>query len=101
MLISNSFDDSRKGDKNAAILTLIGIVNLPIIKWSVDWWNTLHQPASLTKFSAPSIDPKMLAPLLIMAFAFFLFFVSTMLVRISSEILIRKIEIIKINNNKY
>ena len=87
--------------RNAAILTLVGIVNLPIIKWSVDWWNTLHQPASLMKFSAPSIDPKMLVPLLIMAFSFFLFFVSIMLVRVSSEILIRKIEILKMNKNKY
>ena len=101
MLISVSFDDVRKGDRNAAILTLVGIVNLPIIKWSVDWWNTLHQPASLMKFSAPSIDPKMLVPLLIMAFSFFLFFVSIMLVRVSSEILIRKIEILKMNKNKY
>ena len=101
MLISVSFDDVRKGDRNAAILTLVGIVNLPIIKWSVDWWNTLHQPASLMKFSAPSIDPKMLVPLLIMAVSFFLFFVSIMLVRVSSEILIRKIEILKMNKNKY
>ena len=45
IFISNAYEDKRKGDKYAAILTLLGIVNLPIIKWSVDWWNTLHQPA--------------------------------------------------------
>ena len=59
-----------KADRNAAILTLIGIVNLPIIKWSVDWWNTLHQPASISKFSSPSIDDSMLIPLFLMFFSF-------------------------------
>ena len=47
ILISNAYDDKRKGDRFASILTLVGIINLPIIKWSVDWWNTLHQPASI------------------------------------------------------
>lgn len=82
ILISNSFDDSRKGDKNAAILTLIGIVNLPIIKWSVDWWNTLHQPATISKLSTPSIDVSMLIPLLIMTLAFGLFLLSLFIIRI-------------------
>jgi heme exporter protein C len=99
ILISNSFEDIRKGDRNAAILTLIGVINLPIIKWSVDWWNTLHQPASITKFSSPSIDPLMLKPLLIMALSMMLLFISILLNRISSEILKRKIEIIRINKN--
>lgn len=97
ILMSNSFDDIRKADKNAAILTLIGIINLPIIKWSVDWWNTLHQPASISKFSSPSIDPSMMIPLLFMTLALFFFFISTLLTRINSEILFRKIEIIKSN----
>ena len=64
IILSNAFDDFRKGDRNAAILAIVGLVNLPIIKWSVDWWNTLHQPASLTKFGAPSIDSVMLFPLI-------------------------------------
>ena len=50
IILSNAFDDFRKGDRNASILAIVGLINLPIIKWSVDWWNTLHQPASLTKF---------------------------------------------------
>ena len=85
------------GDKNAAILTLVGIVNLPIIKWSVDWWNTLHQPASIMKLDSPSIDSEMLTPLFFMAISFFLIFLSIMLTRISTEIIVRKIEIIKSN----
>tara|TARA_B100000989_G_scaffold298231_1_gene286650 strand:+ start:1406 stop:1966 length:561 start_codon:yes stop_codon:yes gene_type:complete len=97
IIISNSFEDYRKGDKNAAILTLVGIVNLPIIKWSVDWWNTLHQPASLMKFDSPSIDSEMLTPLFFMAISFFLIFLSIMLTRVTTEILVRKIEVIKSN----
>ncbi|MAI83422.1 MAG: heme transporter HemC [Rickettsiales bacterium] len=95
--ISRAFEDHRKGDKSAAILTLIGTVNLPIIKWSVDWWNTLHQPASISKFSSPSIDSSMITPLFFMSIAFFLIFLSILLTRIRCEILARKIEIIEMN----
>lgn len=98
-IISNAYDDISKGDKNAAILTLVGIVNLPIIKWSVDWWNTLHQPASISKFSSPSIDSIMLTPLLLMSVCFLLLFISILLVRIRGEILIRKIEVLKSSLN--
>ncbi len=97
ILISNAYDDVRKGDRNAAILTLVGIINLPVIKWSVDWWNTLHQPASISKFSSPSIDSSMLLPLFIMTFSFLFFFLTLAFLRIRSEIILRKIEIIKTN----
>ena len=97
ILISNAYDDIRKGDRNAAILTLIGIINLPIIKWSVDWWNTLHQPASISKFSSPSIDSSMMTPLFFMTFSFLFFFLTIVLLRIKSEIILRKIEIIRLN----
>ena len=97
ILISNAYDDKKKGDRNAAILTLVGIINLPIIKWSVDWWNTLHQPASISKFSAPSIDPSMLIPLIFMSLAFLAFFISLIFLRIKGEILVRKIEIMKVS----
>ncbi|MBF91726.1 MAG: heme transporter HemC [Rickettsiales bacterium] len=95
ILISNAYEDKIKGDRNAAILTLLGIVNLPVIKWSVDWWNTLHQPASISKFSSPSIDVAMMTPLIFMSIAFLSFFISLILLRIKGEILIRKIDIIK------
>ncbi|MFL2676343.1 MAG: heme ABC transporter permease [Alphaproteobacteria bacterium] len=99
IFISNAYNDRRKGDKNAAILTLIGVINLPIIKWSVDWWNTLHQPASISKFSSPSIDQSMLVPLFLMLISFSLFFTTLLILRIKSEIMIRKIEIIEFNQN--
>ena len=98
ILISNSFDDTRKGDRAASILTLIGIINLPVIKWSVDWWNTLHQPASISKLSSPNIDIQMLTPLSFMTFAFIFFFLSILITRIRGEIYLRKIEVIKLSN---
>ncbi len=97
IVLSNAFDDFRKGDRSASILTLVGLVNLPIIKWSVDWWNTLHQPASLTKFGAPSIDSVMLVPLILMSLGLTLLFISILLVRVKGEIYLRKIELFKVN----
>ena len=88
----------KEGRQKRCDFNLIGIVNLPIIKWSVDWWNTLHQPASISKFSSPSIDDSMLIPLFLM-FSFLLFFTSLLILRIKSEIVVRKIEIIELNNN--
>ena len=63
------------------MLALIGLVNLPIIKFSVDWWNTLHQPASITRMDGPSIDGSMLWPLFAMAAAFHLFLLVAVLER--------------------
>jgi len=68
--LSGAFDDVRRGDKAAAVLGLVGCINLPVVKFSVDWWNTLHQPASVLKLGGPSIDSSMLIPLLLMAVAF-------------------------------
>ena len=87
ILISNSFEDIRKGDKNAAILTLVGVINLPIIKWSVDWWNTLHQPASINLLSKSSIHSSMLFPLLIMTAAFALFSLLIFLMKYNTELI--------------
>ena len=74
--VSNAYDDKSKGDRYASILTLLGIVNLPIIKWSVDWWNTLHQPASISKFSSPNIASEMLWPLFLMVLSLFFYFIT-------------------------
>ncbi|MGY9055226.1 MAG: heme ABC transporter permease [Alphaproteobacteria bacterium] len=81
----NAFDDPRRAAKTAAILALVGIVNLPIIKFSVDWWNTLHQPASITRLDKPAIDPAMLTPLLLMAVAYLGLFIILVLLRIRVE----------------
>src|SRR5215212_11535413 len=55
--LSRAYDDAERGDRAAAILALVGAINLPVIKFSVDWWNTLHQPASVMKLGGPSIHP--------------------------------------------
>ena len=70
-----------------AILALVGVVNLPIIKFSVDWWNTLHQPASVFRLGGPTIAASMLWPLLIMALGFTLFFVTLLLVRMRTALM--------------
>jgi len=89
--LANAFDDPTRGGKAAAVLAVVGAVNVPIIKFSVDWWNTLHQPASLTRLDAPAIHASMLVPLLLMAFGFTFYFVSLTLIRMRAEILARRL----------
>ena len=90
IIINFSFENRGIREKIVAVFVIIGSINLPIIKFSVDWWNTLHQPASISKLSSPSIDPSMLRPLLIMTVAFMLIGFLIALIRIKSEILSRK-----------
>ena len=90
IIINFSFENRDVREKIVAVFVIIGSINLPIIKFSVDWWNTLHQPASISKLSSPSIDSSMLRPLLIMTVAFMLIGLLIALIRIKSEILSRK-----------
>ena len=90
IFLNQTFENREVREKTVAIFILIGSINLPIIKFSVDWWNTLHQPASISKLSSPSIDISMLKPLLIMILAFSLIAVIIAILRIKAEILIRK-----------
>ncbi|MDY0881879.1 heme ABC transporter permease [Dongia soli] len=85
--LSQAFDDRQRGRRAAAILALVGAINVPIIKFSVDWWNTLHQPASIMRMGGPAIDPSMLVPLLLMAAAFQLFFFAALIARMKAELL--------------
>jgi heme exporter protein C len=78
----NAFDDPDRGGRAGAVLALVGAVNLPIIKFSVDWWNTLHQPASVLRMDGPAIAPEMLLPLLLMAGAYFALFGVMMILRL-------------------
>ena len=86
MSLRASFDDPVRGQRAAAILALVGFVNVPIIKFSVDWWNTLHQPASVVKLGGPAIHLSMLAPLLIMVAGFTSFYVAVLIMRMRTEI---------------
>jgi heme exporter protein C len=87
MALANAFDDQVRGGRAAAVLALVGAVNLPIIKFSVDWWNTLHQPASLMRMDGPAIDPAMLLPLVLMALGFTAYYVVVLLVRVKAELI--------------
>ena len=94
--LANAFDNPSRGERAAAILALVGAINVPIIKFSVDWWNTLHQPASVTKLGMPSIHVSMLTPLLLMAVGFTALFVSLLIIRIRAELLARRIRALRL-----
>jgi heme exporter protein C len=90
MALQASIDDPKRAARAAAILALVGVVNLPIIHFSVEWWNTLHQPASVGRMGTPAIHPSILIPLLVMAVAFTLYFVTVALMRMRAEVLERE-----------
>jgi heme exporter protein C len=89
-------EDPSRAARAAAILTLVGAVNLPIIKFSVDWWNTLHQPASVFRLAGPAIHPAILAPLILVAIAFMLLFVTLHLGAMRNEILRRRVRTLQL-----
>ncbi len=88
--IWQTIDDPHRAAPLARIVALVGAINIPIVKFSVDWWNTLHQPASVFKMGGSSIDPSMLWPLLTLGLAYTLLFVVLHLTAIRSEIAARK-----------
>jgi heme exporter protein C len=92
----SAFDEPVRGARAGAILALVGVVNLPIIKFSVDWWNTLHQPASLLRLGGPTIDASMARPLLIMVLGFFSLFVTLLLLRMRTALLAAKIRALRL-----
>jgi heme exporter protein C len=89
-------EDPSRAARAAAILTLVGAVNLPIIKFSVDWWNTLHQPASVMRMGGTSLDRAFLVPLLVMALAFSLLFLTLQLAAMRNEILRRRVRALQL-----
>jgi heme exporter protein C len=94
----NAFDEPGRGAKAGSVLALVGVVNLPIIKFSVDWWNTLHQPASVMRLGGPRIDPSMLAPLLVMAAGFLLLFLTLLLLGMRAALNERKALALRLNS---
>lgn len=90
MALQASIDDARRADKAGAVLALVGVVNVPIIYFSVKWWNTLHQGASVSLGNAPSMEKTMLAGMLIMALAFWAYSVAAALMRVRCIILERE-----------
>ncbi|SDH39785.1 heme ABC transporter permease [Roseospirillum parvum] len=91
MALVNAFDDPGRGAKAGAVLALVGAVNVPIIKFSVDWWNTLHQPAAVFRMDGPTIDTPILIPLLVMALAFKFYYLTVLLWAMRGEIAAAKL----------
>jgi heme exporter protein C len=90
-----SIEEPGRAGRAAAILAIVGFVNVPIIKFSVEWWNTLHQPASIFRMGGPTIDPSILTPLFVMAAAFTLLFVLLHLIAMRAEILRRRVQALR------
>jgi len=91
ILLYQSFDNPERAGKTSAIFCIIGCVNIPVIKFSVEWWNTLHQPASILRKGGIAIDSSMLLPLMLMFASFFALSTTLFIIRVKSEILQRKI----------
>jgi len=96
MALWQAIDEPSRAGRAAAILALVGSVNIPVIKFSVDWWNTLHQPASVMRVEGPAIHPSILLPLLVMAVAFTLLFFVLHLTAMRTEILRRRVQALQL-----
>jgi heme exporter protein C len=90
MGLRNAIDDTSRADRASAVLAIVGVVNVPIIHYSVIWWNSLHQAPSVMKFGQPTMPPSMLVPLLLMLGAFTLYFFAVLLIRARGEVLRRE-----------
>ncbi len=86
-------EDNQKAAKASSILALVGVINIPIIKFSVDWWTTLHQPASILRMGGPTVDSSMLIPLFLMIGAYTFYFVAVLIWRMKAEMSERKLEL--------
>jgi heme exporter protein C len=91
MALWRAVEDPSRAARAAAVLTLVGAINIPIIKFSVDWWNTLHQPASVIRMGGSTLDRAFLIPLLVMAIGFTLLFLTLHIAAMRNEILRRRV----------
>ncbi len=92
----NAFDEPTRGQRAGAILALVGSVNLPIIKFSVNWWNTLHQPASIIRLDGPTIAASMLWPLFVMVLGYVFFFATVQMIRMRTALLAAKVRALRL-----
>ena len=99
ILLSNAFERKIDGSKTASVLAIVGLINLPIVKFSVDWWHTLHQPASIIKIGGPSIDDKMLLPLILMIFALSFLSLYMIILNVKTKLIEKKCEALLLKSN--
>jgi len=91
MSLRSAFEDAARGDRAAALLAIVGVVNVPIIHFSVVWWNSLHQGATVARFGKPAMVPSMLWPLLAMLAGFLCFYLAVLCMRVRGEVLRREL----------
>ncbi|MDP6175525.1 MAG: heme transporter HemC, partial [Rhodospirillales bacterium] len=89
-------DNYENANKVSSIIAIIGLLNLPVIKYSVDWWNTLHQPSSMVKAGGPSIHADMLIPLLLMAVGYTAFYFWCLFIRVRAELAANKLRALRV-----
>jgi len=94
--LTRAFEEEERGARMGAILALVGVVNLPVVKFSVDWWNTLHQPASVARLAGPSMHVSMLGPLLACAAGFSLLFGTLVLARVRAAVMERRVQALEL-----
>ena len=94
--LANGFDRPERGSRPAALLAMVGVINVPIVKFSVDWWNTLHQPASLLRSGGPAIDNSMLTPLILMLIGVHGYFIIVVILRMRALLTERRLTAIRL-----
>ena len=94
--LANGFDRPERGSRPAALLAMVGIINVPIVKFSVDWWNTLHQPASLLRSGGPAVDSSMLTPLLLMLVGAYGYFIIVVILRMRALLAERRLTALRL-----
>jgi heme exporter protein C len=90
MALNSAIENESTAAQASAVLALVGVVNIPIIKYSVEWWNTLHQPATFKLTEKPAMPPDMWLPLLVMVIGFYCFFAVSLMQRLRNEIIWRE-----------
>ena len=100
MAVANGFDRVERGSRPAALLALVGLINVPIVKFSVDWWNTLHQPASLLRSGGPAIDASMLTPLILMLVSAHAYFTIVVILRMRALLTERRVAALMLRPEK-
>ena len=94
--LANGFDRPEGGSRPAALLAIVGVINVPIVKFSVDWWNTLHQPASLLRSGGPAVDSSMLTPLLLMLVGAHGYFIIVVILRMRALLAERRLTALRL-----
>ncbi len=101
IVLVDAFEEPSQGIQAGSVLSLVGFINIPIIKFSVEWWHTLHQPASVLRYGPPTIHTSLLVPLLIMAAAYGAYFLMVWIIRIRQELATQRLRALQIRTIRH